>query len=279
MTDTTFSSMASMAARTAYITDMKAQLHELLTRYDPAILWFDGDWCTNHDSPTLDDWWVGADGAGLYDWLIGQKQSLIVNERVKRDLGLGDYTSPEQFVPAAPLSRPWETNTTMNGAWGYNASLENDYKTPASLIQEMVRVVSRDGNYLLNIGPKGDGTVTAGSVQILNAFGVWMATYSASIYDTTPSPFSVEPAWGFYTKKAGTLYAHVLTWPTGGTLQIAALQNTILRISLMNDPATSLTYAVSGGMVNINIPDTAPDAADSVVVIEVSGTPAPATGG
>lgn len=276
MTDTTFSSMVSMAARASYINDMKAQLQELLTRYDPAIMWFDGDWCNNHASPTLDDWWVGADGAGLYDWLIGIKPSLIVNERVKRDLGLGDYTSPEQFVPAAPLSRPWETNTTMNGAWGYNASLENAYKTPASLIQEMVRVVSRDGNYLLNIGPKGDGTVTAGSVGILNAFGVWMRTYSDSIYDTTPSPFGTEPPWGFYTKKPGKLYAHVLSWPTDGMLQIPALQNAILRISLMSDPASSLAYTVSGGAVQIRVPATAPDAADTVVVVEVAGTPAPA---
>lgn len=276
MTDTTFSSMISMPARTAYINDMKAQLRELLTRYDPAILWFDGDWCTNHDSPTLDDWWTGADGAGLYDFLIGIKPSLIVNERVKRDLGLGDYTSPEQFVPAAPLSRPWETNTTMNGAWGYNASLENAYKTPASLIQEMIRVVSRDGNYLLNIGPKGDGTVTAGSVNILQAFGVWMTTNSDSIYGTTPSPFTTEPSWGFYTKKPGALYAHVLTWPTDGMLQIPTLQNTILRISLMSDPGTALTYSVSGGTINISVPGTAPDTTNTVVVVQVAGVPTPA---
>jgi alpha-L-fucosidase len=145
-TDTTFSSMASMTARTNYINDMKAQLQELLNRYDPAILWFDGDWCANHSSPTLDDWWIGSDGQSLYSWLTSIKPNLIVNERVKRDLGLGDYTCPEQYVPAAPLSRPWETNTTMNGAWGYNAGLENSYKSAASLIQEMVRVVSRDGN-------------------------------------------------------------------------------------------------------------------------------------
>ena len=278
-TDTTFSSMSSMTARTNYINDMKAQLQELLTRYDPAILWFDGDWCADHSSPTLDDWWIGADGRSLYDWLIGIKPSLIVNERVKRDLGLGDYTCPEQFVPPAPLSRPWETNTTMNGAWGYNAGLESSYKSPASLIQEMVRVVSRDGNYLLNIGPKGDGTVTPGSVSILNAFGVWMNTYSDSIYGTTPSPFTSEPSWGFYTKKLGKLYAHVFNWPTGGTLQIPGLQNTINRIYLMKNPLASLTFVVSGGNINISVPSAAPDATDAVVVVEVSGVPTAATGG
>src|SRR5258707_12576662 len=87
----------------------------------------------------------------------------------------------ERLVPAAPLSRPWETIETMNGAWGYNIGSESSYKSSASLIREMGKVISRDGNFLLNIGPKGDGTVTSGSVTILNNFSPWMSTYSDSI--------------------------------------------------------------------------------------------------
>jgi hypothetical protein len=278
-TDTTFSTMASTAARTNYINDMKTQLQELLTRYDPAILWFDGDWCADHSAPTLADWWVRSDGQSLYDWLIGLKPNLIVNERVKRDLGLGDFACPEQLVPAAPLSRQWETCQTMNSAWGYNSGLENTYKSTKSMIQELVRVVSRDGNYLLNIGPKGDGTVTPGSITILTGIGAWMSTYSDSIYSATASPFSTEPSWGYYTKKSGKLYAHVLTWPTAGTLQIPGLQNTISRIYLLNNPGTSLSYSVGAGNITIGVPTTAPNANVSVVVVEVSGVPAPATGG
>jgi alpha-L-fucosidase len=97
--------------------------------------------------PTLADWWVKTDGQSLYDFLIGIKPTLIVNERVERDQGLGDFADPEQFVPPAPLSRQWETNATMNGAWGYNAGSENSYKPTKSMIQELVQVVSRDGNY------------------------------------------------------------------------------------------------------------------------------------
>jgi alpha-L-fucosidase len=275
-TDTTFSTMASTTARTNYITDMKAQLRELLTRYDPALLWFDGDWCANHTAPTLADWWVKTDGQSLYDFLIGIKPTLVVNERVKRDQGLGDFTNPEQFVPPAPLSRQWETSATMNGAWGYNAGSENSYKPAKSMIQELVQVVSRDGNYLLNIGPKGDGTVTPGSVSILTSIGAWMNTYSDSIYGTTGSPFSTEPSWGYYTKKSGKLFANVFNWPTGGTLQVPALQNTINRIYLLNSPGASLSFQVSGGNINISVPTAAPNANVSVVVVEVSGVPAPA---
>ncbi|MCD9879952.1 alpha-L-fucosidase [Streptomyces guryensis] len=276
--NTNYSDMASMSARSAYITDMKAQLQELLTKYDPAILWFDGDWCGNPSTPTLTDWWTQSDGADLYNWLISRKPSLVVNERVKRDVGLGDFACPEQTVPAAPLSRPWETCATMNGAWGYNAGAENSYRSVKAIVQEFVTVVSRDGNYLLNIGPKGDGTPTPGSVAILQGLASWMTTYSDSVHGTTASPFTAEPSWGKFTKKDGRLFAHVFTWPTSGTLQIPLIHNTVNRVYLMNNPTASLSYTVSGGNINVSIPTTAPNANDSVVVVEVTGVPAPVAG-
>ena len=94
------------AARTAYITDLKAQLQELLDRYDPALLWFDGDWFGEPSSPTLEDWWLSSDGVDLYNWLIARKPDLVVNERVKRDHGLGDYAVAEFGIPAEPMGRP-----------------------------------------------------------------------------------------------------------------------------------------------------------------------------
>ncbi|MEV3986885.1 alpha-L-fucosidase, partial [Nonomuraea sp. NPDC049758] len=275
--DGAFTTMSSQAARTAYINDMKAHLQELLTRYDPAILWFDGDWCDNPATPTLEDWWTKADGQDLYNWLLARKPNLIVNERVKRGLGLGDFECPEEMVPARALPRPWETNCTMNGAWGYNAGRENSYRSFTTIIQELVTVVSRDGNYLLNIGPTGEGTVTAGSAGILDAVGTWMATHGDSIYATTGSPFTWEPWWGRFTKKPGRLYAHVFHWPSDGRLRIPALQNTINRVYLLNAPGRTLSHTVSGGYINFTVPTTAPNAHASVVVVEVSGDPKPAT--
>ncbi|MFI6931052.1 alpha-L-fucosidase [Streptomyces sp. NPDC050287] len=271
---TVFSTMASQSARTAYIADMKAQLTELLNRYDPAVLWFDGDWCGNPATPTLDDWWIKSDGQDLYDWLISRKPSLIVNERVKRDLGLGDFQCPEEKVPSAPLDRPWETCVTMNGAWGYNASRENSYRSVQELLREFVTVVSRDGNYLLNIGPKGDGTVTSGTANVLNGFATWMSTYGDSIYGTSGSPFAAEPSWGKVTAKSGKLFAHVFSWPTDGVLRIPEIHNSISRVYLLNAPSTSLPYSVASGTINVTVPTGAPNADVSVVCVEVSGTPA-----
>ncbi|MFF7169260.1 alpha-L-fucosidase [Streptomyces pseudovenezuelae] len=265
--------MASQAARTSYIADMKAQLQELLDRYDPALLWFDGDWFGEPSSPTLQDWWLKSDGVDLYNWLIARKPQLVVNERVKRDLGLGDYAVAEFGVPAAPLERQWERCDTMNGAWGYNAGRENSYGPVKDFVQELVTCVSRDGNFLLNIGPKGDGSVTAGSVTVLQGLASWMATYGDSVHGATASPFTTDPSWGRATKKDGKLYAHVFAWPSGGVLQIPALTNTISRVYLMNNPSASLSYTVSGGQINVTVPTGAPDANDSVVCVEVSGVP------
>ncbi|MDF3144574.1 MULTISPECIES: alpha-L-fucosidase [unclassified Streptomyces] len=265
-----YDSTIDPAARTGYINDMKGQLQELLDRYDPAVLWFDGDWC---------GWWTKADGEDLYNWLMQRKPGLVVNERVKRDQGLGDFVTPEQTVPAEPMDRPWETCATMNGNWGYTDWAEGLYRPVKDIIQEMVTVVSRDGNYLLNIGPKGDGSVTAGSVTILNGLASWMATHSDSIHGTSGSPFATGPSWGRITKKNGKLFAHVFNWPTGGTLQIPAVYNTINRVYLMNNPGTNLNYWVSGGQINVSVPSTAPNANDSVVCVEVNGMPAVLAGG
>ncbi|WP_199924132.1 RICIN domain-containing protein, partial [Streptomyces scabiei] len=156
---------------------------------------------------------------------------------------------------------------------------EGLYRPVKDIIREMVTVVSRDGNYLLNIGPKGDGSVTAGSVTVLNGLASWMATHSDSIHGTSGSPFATEPSWGKITKKNGKLFAHVFNWPTGGTLQIPAVYNTINRVYLMNNPGTNLSYSVSGGQINVSVPGSAPNANDSVVCVEVNGMPAVLAGG
>lgn len=256
--------MASATARTGYINDMKAHLQELLDRYDPSLLWFDGDWC---------DWWSQSDGQDLYNWLIARKPGLVINERIRRDLGLGDYAVAEFGIPETPMERAWEACATMNWAWGYNDERVH-YRSVTTHIQELVTIVSRDGNYLLNIGPKGDGSVTAESVNVLNGIASWMSVHADSIHGTSGSPFATEPSWGKITKKNGKLFAHVFNWPTGGTLQIPAVHNTINRVYLLNNPSTSLSYTVSGGTINVSVPTTAPNASDSVVCVEVTGMPA-----
>ena len=267
-----YSDMASFSARTAYINDMKLQLNELITKYYPAVLWFDGDWTEYSGTPTLTKWWTKNDGIDLYNYVIGLDPNIIVNERVCRSFGLGDFECPEREIPDSPRSRQWETCQTMNNSWGYNSS-DNNYKTPKTLIQQLVKVVSRDGNYLLNIGPKGDGTVPAQTTEILESIGEWMTVYGESLYGAKRSPFSKEPSWGFYTKKPGKIYLHIFTWPTNGSLTVPSPSDTVKRIFLMNDPENLLNFSESNGEITISIPVNSPDPYNSVIVMDTSGVP------
>jgi len=265
--DIVFSTIASLKAKADYIVDMKAQLKELINNYNPAALWFDGDWCLNTDSTNLSQWWTAKDGIDLYNYLVTVNPKLIINERVKREHGLGDYECPEQTVPNKPLKRPWETCTTLNGAWGFDASKENSYKSSDSLIIEMVKVISRNGNYLLNIGPRADGNVPEKAKLILNDFGKWMKPNCESVIGTTGSPFESEPSWGFYTKKGNNLYLHIIKWPNERSIQIPLLKGSIKQISLLKNHEL-LKYSTINNSIIISIPEKPIDNIDSVIEID-----------
>ncbi|MDD4970357.1 MAG: alpha-L-fucosidase [Paludibacter sp.] len=279
----TYSTLTSDTAKATYIRDMKLQLKELIDNYHPAVLWFDGDWTYQYGDYTYgttqaDKWWTKADGIDLQNYLRGLDPNLVMNERVFRSAGLGDWDCSEGSTLGSPNSRPWETCQTMNNSWGYNSG-DNKYKTTKALILELAQNVSRDGNYLLNIGPKGDGTVPGESIIKLDSVGDWMDIYGSCIYGATRSPFLSEPAWGLFTKKAGKLYTHVFTWPTNGLLKVPSLisTNTIKKIYLLNDTTTLLNYKDSLGYIRISVPANAPNRINSVVVIDVAGLPKAST--
>lgn len=267
-----FTKMSSMEAREAYIKDMKAQLQELVTRYNPAIMWFDGDWTYNKGKATLTSWWTKADGKDLYDYMKQISPDILVNERVCRSFQLGDFECPERTVPLKALSRSWETCQSMNAAWGYKASLEKNYRTTKSILRELVTVVSREGNYLLNIGPKGDGSMTAGSKKILNGIGTWMEKNSDSIYGTLRNPFKKDPKWGTYTRKGKTVYAHVFKWPKNGKMTVSRYKNKKLKkVYLLNQDGTgkkTLRYSIKKNKITVKVPKNAPDKKDTVIGLE-----------
>ncbi|MDM8159999.1 alpha-L-fucosidase C-terminal domain-containing protein [Labilibaculum sp. K2S] len=126
---------------------------------------------------------------------------------------------------------------------------------------------------MLNIGPKGDGTVPVQTIDTLQIIGDWMKTYGESIYGTTRSPFKTEPEWGLYTKKEGKLYIHVFSWPKTRELTVPALKNNIKKIYLIGALETQLNYTVNDGEIMISLPEDAPNEINSVAVIEVEGLP------
>jgi alpha-L-fucosidase len=119
-----------------------------------------------------------------------------------------NYKTPEQEIPEETLPYPWETCMTMAGQWGYNA--DDTYKPARQLIQTLAQVVSRGGNYLLNVGPGPDGELHPTAYERLKEIGAWMKVNSEAIYSTQPvAPY--KEAKKAFTQKGNTIYAIYLT--------------------------------------------------------------------
>ncbi|HEY4205833.1 MAG TPA: alpha-L-fucosidase [Puia sp.] len=239
------------------------EVRELLTHYgDVAVLWW--------DTPTdMTDAWAEKLHA-----LLSLQPKIITNDRLKRPGFPGDYKTPEQKIPNLSEldGKDWETCMTMNGSWGYK-SYDNNWKTPTTLIHNLVDIASKGGNYLLNVGPTAEGEFPQGSVDALRAIGAWMKVNSEAIYDTKASPFGLLP-WGRCTKKPSgentVLYLSVFDWPADGKLTIPGLKNAVVSAKLLAGGAALKTSAGDEGLV-LHVPVKAPDAIASVIRMEVKG--------
>jgi alpha-L-fucosidase len=257
----------------AYIQYMETQLKELVTQYRPTVLWFDGEWMNG---------WTDQDGWKVYDYLRTLDPSLIINGRLgNRNTGPGDYGTPEQYIPPNGLpGRDWETCMTMNDTWGYRKD-DHDWKSTKTLVHDLIDCASKGGNYLLNVGPTGEGLIPAASVERLKQIGKWMRVNGQAIYGTTASPFTEQLPWGRCTQRVTahgtTLYLHVWDWPSDGRLLVPGLKNKISKAYLLeaNFLGWHKGLATANGTdgVTVFLPKSAPDEISSTVVLEFDGAP------
>jgi len=256
---------------------LQNQVTELLTKYGPiGVMWFDGEW---------ESTWNHERGQRLYDLCRKLQPNVIVNNRVDVGRGgmggmsdegfAGDYGTPEQEIPATGIPGvDWETCMTMNDHWGY-CKADKDYKSTKQIIHMLCDIVSKGGNYLLNIGPTPEGEFPAESVQRLNEIGAWMKVNGDAIYGTSASAFKSLP-WGRCTTKSNgsttSLDLHVFDWPSGGKLVVPSIGNSVVSATLLAGTKTLATYMSEGG-VTIDVPASAPDANSSVIELKVKGAP------
>jgi alpha-L-fucosidase len=164
---------------------MKPQLKELLEKYDPAVLWFDGEWIPE---------WTEEQGKELYNWLRAMKPDLIINNRVgKGRQGMqgmnayahaaGDFGTPEQEILEGTSDTDWESCMTMNDSWGFKKN-DLNWKSSKMLIDNLIDIAAKGGNYLLNVGPESTGLIPQASVERLAEMGKWLNVNGEAIYAT-----------------------------------------------------------------------------------------------
>lgn len=242
---------------------VKPQVREILTNYGPiGLIWF--------DTPRN---MTKAESQELVDLVHSIQPDCLVSGRVGN--GVGDYDSAgDNQISVGNVKRIWETPVTMNDTWAFKRDDQN-WKPTSVLIRQLVQVASRGGNYLLNIGPTSEGTIPRPSVDRLTEVGKWVKVNSDAVYGTGPSPFPYELPWGIITTKPGKVYLHVFDWPQA-KLSLFGLKSKVknayllsgktkLKFSQPNDSAND-HYAIS-----IDLPATAPDKNDSVIVLETDG--------
>jgi len=235
------------------------QVKEILANYgDVAVLWW--------DTPTN----MTKEMTEKLAALTKPYPNLITNNRLGAGMG-GDLETPEQFVPATGFpGRNWEVCMTMNGHWGYNA-YDDRWKSTEDLLRKLIDIVSKGGNFLLNVGPNQYGIIPEVCQQNLREMGVWLNMNGEAIYRAQASPFPFL-SWGRTTRKGQTLYLHVFDWPKDGKL-IVPFGNKITKAVLLADSKTNLK--VTGGKENstIQLSSYAPDKIASVVAVEFEGEP------
>jgi alpha-L-fucosidase len=240
------------------------QVKELLTNYgDVAVLWW--------DTPTN----MTDEYAEKLHALLSLQPTIITNDRLKRPNFPGDYKTPEQKIPKLSDldGRDWETCMTMNGTWGYKKD-DDKWKSADTLIRYLVDIASKGGNYLLNVGPKADGSFPEESITRLRKIGAWMKVNGEAVYGTAASPLA-PLSWGRCTRREQhgntVLYLSVFNWPADGRLLVPGLQQPVTAATLLANGKKLATAASDEGLV-ITVPEKAPDAIATVIRLQVKGT-------
>ena len=234
------------------------QIEELLRGYGPvAGIWFDTPGPITPEESRM-----------LVDLVHARQPQCLVNSRIGN--GLGDYdTLGDQEIPRVPMEGLWESIDTHNDSWGF-AWYDRNWKSPREIAERLVRVVSRGGTYMFNVGPDGSGRIPDPSVRFLREVGQWVNAHEEAIHGSDPSPFG-SLAWGECTVRGNTLFLHVFQWPEDGTLVVPGLKSTVKGAQLAG--TVELVVQSSPDKVLITLPEKRPDTLIPVVRLDLEGPP------
>lgn len=238
------------------------QLTELLTHYgDIGLIWFDTPQrCTPENSKRI------------YDHVKSLQPNCIVSGRIGNNLG--EYMSTgDNVLPLLPYPGDWEVPATLNDTWGFKKD-DTNWKSPKQLIELLVKINSRGGNYLLNVGPTAEGVIPEESAEILRTIGRFMQKNGESIYGTHAVPvYPYDLDWVRFTAKPGKLYMHLLR--NVRKVYLPLIRNTFKKAYYLEsgEPFNyTLTEQVATGThrLQADLPDVMPNELDTVICFELN---------
>jgi alpha-L-fucosidase len=241
------------------------QIEELMTDYGKVdILWLDGGWVRPRNTiDTAIDWQRGI----KFDQDIDMAKIAAMGRKNQPGLIMVDrtvtgpyenYTTPEQEVPEKPLSNPWETCMTMGNSWSYVP--DDKYKSSAEIISLLIKVVSRGGNLLMNIGPGPDGDWDPAVYERLNGVGDWMKINSEGIYNSVSvAPYSSGNIYLTKNKDKPVIYAFLcgeketLVWPSSFEIPLDNIK-AVKQVRLLGS-SQKLSWKKEGNGIRVTIPE------------------------
>jgi len=252
------------------------QVKELLTGYGPvALIWF--------DTPRM---MTPERGKRFTDLVRSLQPTTLIDGRLGTD---GDYRSTgDNVVPSETSTEAWETPATINDTWGYRTD-DTNWKSPGQIAFKLVDIVSKGGNYLLNVGPTAEGVIPQASQDILRTVGRWLKVNGEAVYGAGPSPFGDE--FGEYsargakdvrgnklflpqtewrvTAKPGKLYFTFFSEPRA-PFELPAMKNAITRAYRLADKAP-VELKREADRVNFTLERPVLDPMATVIVVEYEG--------
>ena len=266
-------SVAALEDKGAYekfIAAAFARIRELVTKFNPIdTMWYDGWWPFN------------AEG-----WRAEEMNRMV--RKIQPDILFngrnclpGDFATPEGHMGAPSPWRPWEGCMTLNNSWGYHAG-DHDWKSPGQVVDLLAMAAATGrGNLLLNIGPRGDGSIPEETLRVLDAVGGWMKNHSECVFDTDIFTFDLQTRgqhrgdWchaGPFTAKGNALYLLIRRWP-GTTLTLTGLDCRVQNATMLR-PRRALEFTQTDDKLVIrDLPGEPPDPVCPVIRFDCDRPP------
>jgi alpha-L-fucosidase len=247
------------AARKRFVAYTHGLIRELMTNYGKVdVLWYDVSW-------PLDA--AGWESERMNKMVFELQPDIIVNNRNKLP---GDFSTPEQKIVAETGGRAWESCMTLNASWGFQRA-DDDWKSSRTIVRNLITCARDGGNYLLNIGPEGDGSIPPESVRVLTEVGRWMDTNGDTIYKSD----LCQPRrsnYASFTRTGNTLFMHVHFWP-GEDVSISGLTAKVKSAHLVKTKQ-AVKFTQDAYRVHlVGLPAHAPDSPVTTIALECEAEP------